>query len=162
VIGQEATLTLVVEPECRSTGVHITGLGLSCMSVTSRSVTRGTISDNGSWDIPLLDASATAQIRGTVISAGQCNGTVAASVQSPGPRPMSVASIGSDSAPSGTCPTAPLPFTDTANTFATADITCIWGLGITNGDSPITYNPDGNVTRAQMAAFLARTIRSSW
>jgi len=160
VVGSEATLTLTVEPECLSIGVHVTGLGLPCMSVTSRSVTRGTIAEDGSWDIPLLDATATARIRGTVISSGRCDGVAAASVLRPGPRPMKVVPTGGESATRGNCPTTSPPFTDTNNTFATNDIACIWGLGITNGNTPTTYNPNANVTRAQMAAFIARTWRA--
>jgi len=33
---------------------------------------------------------------------------------------------------------------------------CIFGLTITTGTSPTTYAPDELVTRAQMAAFIAR------
>jgi hypothetical protein len=51
------------------------------------------------------------------------------------------------------------PFTDVpATSFATNDIACIADLNITTGTSPTTYNPTGNVTREQMAAFIARTI----
>ena len=54
----------------------------------------------------------------------------------------------------GTCG----PFTDTA-----ADSFCpfaleIFYLGITTGTTPTTYDPSGNVTRLQMAAFLSRTV----
>jgi len=59
------------------------------------------------------------------------------------------------------CPTADAGFTDTSTTFAKTDIDCIYGLGITHGTSPTTYSPDNDVTRAQMAAFLARTWRAA-
>ncbi len=49
-------------------------------------------------------------------------------------------------------------FTDVpdSNTFHT-QIGRVKGAAITTGCSPTTYCPDGNVTRGQMAAFLART-----
>ncbi|MFT7610849.1 MAG: hypothetical protein ACI9MX_003937, partial [Candidatus Aldehydirespiratoraceae bacterium] len=59
------------------------------------------------------------------------------------------------------CPVAPHPFTDVGTTsFANDDISCIFGLGITTGTGPSTYNPNGNVTREQMAAFIARLWRT--
>ena len=58
------------------------------------------------------------------------------------------------------CPTTPTGFTDVpTSSFAFADIACIKGLGITTGTTPTTYDPAGNVTREQMAAFLARIWR---
>jgi hypothetical protein len=50
------------------------------------------------------------------------------------------------------------PFTDVA-----ADVFCpfvleIFYLGITTGTTATTYDPGGNVTRLQMAAFLSRTV----
>src|SRR5215510_5944446 len=50
------------------------------------------------------------------------------------------------------------PFTDVA-----ADVFCpfvleIFYLGITTGTTATTYDPTGNVTRLQMAAFLSRTV----
>jgi hypothetical protein len=60
----------------------------------------------------------------------------------------------------GVCPAGAAPFGDVSTTsFALADIACIYGLGITTGTSPVTYDPGGLVTREQMAAFLARTYR---
>jgi Tol biopolymer transport system component len=60
----------------------------------------------------------------------------------------------------GTCSTTPAPFTDVAsNSFAKADIDCIYDLGITTGTSATTYGPKNNVTREQMAAFLGRLYR---
>jgi len=56
-----------------------------------------------------------------------------------------------------TCATSGDPFTDVPPTsFARADVSCIWSLGITGGTSPTTYSPADPVTREQMAAFLAR------
>ena len=57
-----------------------------------------------------------------------------------------------------TCPTVSLPFTD-VSVASQADVKCIYGLGITKGTSATTFSPASEVTRAQMAAFLARTIR---
>ena len=50
----------------------------------------------------------------------------------------------------------PLPFTDTADSFARNHIARIYGLGITAGATATTYGPAANVTRAQMAVFLSR------
>ena len=51
------------------------------------------------------------------------------------------------------------PFTDMSG----ADPFCnfvleIFTLGITTGTTPTTYDPSGNVTRVQMAAFLSRSV----
>src|SRR5215510_7942398 len=53
------------------------------------------------------------------------------------------------------------PFTDVA-----ADVFCpfvleIFYLGITTGTTTTTYDPTGNVSRLQMAAFLSRTVDSA-
>jgi len=49
------------------------------------------------------------------------------------------------------------PFNDVSSTsFARADVSCIWSLGITGGTSPTTYSPADPVTREQMGSFLAR------
>ncbi|MEM9466732.1 MAG: fibronectin type III domain-containing protein [Actinomycetota bacterium] len=58
------------------------------------------------------------------------------------------------------CPTPLLPFTDVATVISTADVACIYGLGITAGTSPTTYSPDDPVDRDQMASFLARLWRA--
>ena len=58
------------------------------------------------------------------------------------------------------CPAPTLPFTDVTNVISTADIACIYGLGITRGTSRTTYSPDRPVDRDQMAAFLARLWRA--
>jgi S-layer family protein len=58
------------------------------------------------------------------------------------------------------CPTAATPFTDvSATSFAKDDIPCIFGLDVTTGTSATTYAPSNQVTREQMAAFLARLYR---
>ena len=61
----------------------------------------------------------------------------------------------------GTCDLAPTPFTDLdPQSFAFNDIACIYHLGITGGTTTTTYSPLDEVTREQMAAFLARTWRN--
>lgn len=58
-------------------------------------------------------------------------------------------------------PNPETPFTDVAQTsFAYDDITLLYELGITNGVSATEYGPAGQVTREQMAAFLARMWRA--
>ncbi len=57
------------------------------------------------------------------------------------------------------CDTTPTPFTDvSANPFAD-DIACIYNLGVTTGTSATTFSPQRDVTRQEMAAFLARLYR---
>ena len=58
------------------------------------------------------------------------------------------------------CPTDTPPFTDTAGNWATADIACVYELGIDTGTTATTFTPGGTVTRAEMATILARTIRT--
>lgn len=48
------------------------------------------------------------------------------------------------------------PFLDVAPGAVGDAVGCLAALGITNGTSPITFSPDDFVTRAQMAAFIAR------
>lgn len=48
------------------------------------------------------------------------------------------------------------PFDDIFGSFAKEDIDFIYSLGITNGVEPDKFDPKGNVTREQMAAFLGR------
>ncbi len=49
------------------------------------------------------------------------------------------------------------PFTDVPDTsFASGPVSCIYELGVTTGTSATTYSPGNEVTREQMAAFLAR------
>ena len=59
------------------------------------------------------------------------------------------------------CPDAQHPFVDVVETsFADADISCIFALGITTGTSDTTFSPADEVTRAQMASFLIRLWRA--
>ena len=46
-----------------------------------------------------------------------------------------------------------------AGSFAAGDVDCLYGLGIVAGTTGTTYSPGENVTREQMAAFLARLYR---
>ena len=55
-----------------------------------------------------------------------------------------------------TPPAADHPFTDVENSYAAEHIARIYGLGITTGKTPTTYDPTTTVTRAQMAVFLSR------
>ena len=57
----------------------------------------------------------------------------------------------------GTCG----PFTDVAADGFCPFVLEIFTLGITTGTSPTTYDPGGNVTRIQMAAFLSRSVDST-
>ncbi len=50
------------------------------------------------------------------------------------------------------------PFTDVTDAAFCPFILEIFTLGITAGTTPTTYDPAGNVTRIQMAAFLSRTV----
>ncbi len=60
----------------------------------------------------------------------------------------------------GTDPEPVGPFTDIpAGSFARADVKLIYDLGITKGVSATQYGPQSDVTREQMAAFLARLWR---
>ncbi|MEM8746209.1 MAG: S-layer homology domain-containing protein [Actinomycetota bacterium] len=61
----------------------------------------------------------------------------------------------------GDCPNLPSPFGDVgATSFAYNDVGCIAWLGVTTGTGPDTYSPSNNVTREQMAAFIARLWRA--
>jgi len=50
------------------------------------------------------------------------------------------------------------PFTDVAADAFCPFVLEIFTLGITTGTSPTTYDPAGNVSRLQMAAFLSRSV----
>src|SRR5215510_12037114 len=50
------------------------------------------------------------------------------------------------------------PFTDVAADAFCPFVLEIFYLGITTGTTATTYDPTANVTRLQMAAFLARTV----
>ena len=62
--------------------------------------------------------------------------------------------IGASSALLGVCG----PFTDVAADAFCPFVLEIFYLGITTGTTPTTYDPAGNVSRLQMAAFLSRTV----
>ena len=54
------------------------------------------------------------------------------------------------------------PFTDVGSDYwAAAYIGCIHGLGVTVGKTATTYAPEDSISRAEMAAFLARIWRKS-
>ena len=54
------------------------------------------------------------------------------------------------------------PFVDVLESSSEAQaIACIYALGITTGTTPTTYSPDADVTRAQMASFLARLYKAA-
>jgi hypothetical protein len=50
------------------------------------------------------------------------------------------------------------PFTDVSDAGFCPFVLEIFTLGITTGTTPTTYDPAGNVTRLQMAAFLSRGV----
>jgi hypothetical protein len=50
------------------------------------------------------------------------------------------------------------PFTDVSDAAFCPFVLEIFTLGITTGTTPTTYDPAGNVSRLQMAAFLSRTV----
>jgi hypothetical protein len=50
------------------------------------------------------------------------------------------------------------PFTDAAADAFCPFVLEILTLGITTGTTPTTFDPTSDVTRVQMAAFLARTV----
>ncbi|MEM8708492.1 MAG: S-layer homology domain-containing protein, partial [Actinomycetota bacterium] len=54
------------------------------------------------------------------------------------------------------CEAVATPFEDLPGNWADDAISCIYGLGVTTGTGPTTYDPAGQVTRMQMAAFLDR------
>src|SRR5215472_8517259 len=66
-------------------------------------------------------------------------------------------------ADTGTCGGAPvsLPFTDVGGSGFFCQIAESYFSGLANGTSATTYNPTGNVTRDQMAAFITRTQDSA-
>ena len=50
------------------------------------------------------------------------------------------------------------PFADVSDAAFCPFVLEIFTLGITTGTTPATYDPGGNVSRLQMAAFLSRTV----
>jgi hypothetical protein len=59
------------------------------------------------------------------------------------------------------CSSFGLPFTDLGSTSFCSEIAEAYYSGLTNGTSATTYNPGGNVSRVQMAAFITRTLDQS-
>jgi RHS repeat-associated protein len=53
---------------------------------------------------------------------------------------------------------APSPFVDVAGNVHRTNIDCLYALGVTVGVSASEYAPRGNVTRAQMASFIANGL----
>jgi len=53
-------------------------------------------------------------------------------------------------------PVVATPFTDMPGNWADDSIARVFALGITTGTSPTRFSPRDDVTRVQMAAFLAR------
>src|SRR5215468_10388012 len=66
-------------------------------------------------------------------------------------------------AATGSCggETITLPFTDVMSSGFFCQIAEAFFCGLANGTSGTTYNPSGNVTRDQMAAFITRTQDSA-
>ena len=57
------------------------------------------------------------------------------------------------------CPSEPAhTFTDTAGSFAAADIACIYALGVTKGTTSTAYAPEGTLTAAQVTLFTTRLL----
>ena len=60
------------------------------------------------------------------------------------------------------CPDVEAPFADVPDDhFATGDIDCLYGLGIIQGVTATTFEPDSEVTRAQSAEIVARVWRTA-
>jgi hypothetical protein len=66
-------------------------------------------------------------------------------------------------ADTGSCGGSPvtLPFTDVMTNSFFCEIAEAFFSGLTNGTTPTTYSPSGNVPRDQIAAFITRTQDSS-
>src|SRR5215470_12185384 len=66
-------------------------------------------------------------------------------------------------ADTGTCggQSITLPFTDVMSSPFFCQIAEAFFTGLANGNSLTTFNPSGNVTRDQMAAFTTRTLDQS-
>lgn len=52
-----------------------------------------------------------------------------------------------------------IDFTDDDDALFEADIEWLYSVGVTQGNSATTFNPNGAVTRGQMAAFLVRALQ---
>ena len=53
----------------------------------------------------------------------------------------------------------PIDFADDDDSIFEADIEWLYSVGVTQGTSPTTFDPNGAVTRGQMAAFLVRALK---
>jgi Tol biopolymer transport system component len=153
--GATSTATVTNSGPCSSYDVVVTGLTLPCVAAPSVSATAGSVVGS-TWTIPSLaaGATATATVSGTAAN-GPCSSTLALAAM-----PATGGAVGALLG-GNVCPTGATGFTDVSgSSFAAADIACIFGLGITTGTSATTYSPGDNVTREQMAAFLARLWRA--
>ena len=54
---------------------------------------------------------------------------------------------------------AAIDFTDDDDSVFEADIEWLYSVGVTQGNSATTFNPNAPVTRGQMAAFLVRALK---
>ena len=170
VVDATRSIVPVVSPPAPPTGVTI--FGVTTFGVTTRTVSWVAPSDDGgapvsayrietstdggtTWSVATITAAADASAKLVGLPTGPTRARVSA---------INIAGTSPPSDPTAAippCPTTPTGFTDVpSSSFATADIACIKGLGITTGTTPTTYDPAGNVTREQMAAFLARLWRS--
>jgi subtilisin family serine protease len=62
------------------------------------------------------------------------------------------------------CPpgvTPPSPFTDIASSVHAAAIGCVAWWEVAGGKTATTFQPNGNVTRAQLASFIARELEAA-
>lgn len=73
--------------------------------------------------------------------------------------PAGAAAAVEPACPAGAVPAT--PFTDTVRSVHRAAIDCGAWWGITSGRTATLYAPDGNITRGQTAAMIARLLRSS-
>ena len=169
VVDATRSIVPVVSPPAPPTGVTI--FGVTTFGVTTRTVSWVAPSDDGgapvsayrietstdggtTWSVATITAAADASAKLVGLPTGPTRARVSA---------INIAGTSPPSDPTAAippCPTTPTGFTDVpSSSFATADIACIKGLGITTGTTPTTYDPADNVTHKQMAAFLARLWR---
>jgi serine protease len=62
------------------------------------------------------------------------------------------------------CPsdvTPPAPFTDLGGSVHAAAVACVAWWEVANGKTPTTFDPNGKMTRAQLASFVARELEAS-
>jgi hypothetical protein len=112
------------------------------------------------WDVPeLCSVAAQGSLETTVWCVGPASGDVTIHVvDSDGFTSVATTALEVSNA---VCAGTEDPFTDVpANSFARDDITCIYDLGVTTGRDATTYDAVSDVTREQMAAFMARLYRA--